>query len=286
MDEKNQTGAWFTIERTEIKDGCGRRVEVPIKLRNSSASKRRFKFSISSSFNQKDEKVEWTIDLDGTKEKEEVASSPAEPKVYSSSIEVEGDRSRAFNLVVGTPKGGFNRDTLDLSISVKSDDGVDQASGRVSVVLAPMIVTLKTTLGAEMQFADDLINKNQKANESGANEVISVMSPIALKGYVFVETMHPDRVAFAAKGIRSYKGMVEGVVKFDEIKHYLTPRPAVTGLDLGSMVELISGPFKGEKAKIMNIDAGKEEVTVQLIESMVPIPVTVKAEALRVLDRK
>jgi LSU ribosomal protein L24A len=51
-------------------------------------------------------------------------------------------------------------------------------------------------------------------------------------------------------------------------------------------VELIDGPFKGEKAKIMSIDSGKEEVTVQLVESMVPIPVTVRAEAIRMLDKK
>jgi transcriptional antiterminator NusG len=51
-------------------------------------------------------------------------------------------------------------------------------------------------------------------------------------------------------------------------------------------VELIDGPFKGERAKIMQIDTSKEEVTVQLVESMVPIPVTVRAEALRMLEEK
>ncbi len=49
---------------------------------------------------------------------------------------------------------------------------------------------------------------------------------------------------------------------------------------------MIDGPFKGEKAKIMSIDTAKEEVTVQLIESMVPIPVTVRAEAIRMLEKK
>ena len=80
--------------------------------------------------------------------------------------------------------------------------------------------------------------------------------------------------------------MVEGDIKLEEIEHYLTPKPAVTGLELGAFVELIDGPFKGEKAKIMSIDSGKEEVTVQLVESMVPIPVTVRAEAIRMLDNK
>ncbi len=286
MDEKNQSAEWLSIAINHAEEGCGRRLEIPIRLRNSSSSKRKFDFRITSTFEQKDEQVEWIVYVDGAKELAEVATSPSDNKVYEATIEVDGDKIRTFNLVVGTPKGGFRGDTLKLDVSVKSEDGQNSSSSKVSVTLTPVIVTLKTTLGAEMQFADDLTNKNQKASEIGGNEVISVMSPIALKGYVFVETMHPDRVAFTARSIRAFKGMVEGIVKFDEIKHYLTPKPAVSGLELGSMVELIAGPFKGEKAKIMNIDAGKEEATVQLIESMVPIPVTVKAEAIRVLDRK
>ena len=78
---------------------------------------------------------------------------------------------------------------------------------------------------------------------------------------------------------------VTGDIDISEIEKYLTPKPAVTGLEMGSLVEIVEGPFKGERAKITAIDAAKEEVTVQLIESMVPIPVTVKAEAIRNMDK-
>ncbi|MCL4333023.1 MAG: transcription elongation factor Spt5 [Candidatus Thermoplasmatota archaeon] len=257
-----------------------------MKLLNSQPSKRKFHIKINPTFEQIDDQVEWVVSIDASREVGEVETSPADPKVFEADIDVESGKSRTFNLVVGTPKGGFRGDTLKLAISVGSEDGLNSTTSNLSITLVPVIVTLKTTLGSEMQFSEDLIKKNQKEGSSGDNEVISIMSPIALKGYVFVEAMHPDRVAFAARGIRSFKGMIEGVVKFEEIAHYLTPRPAVSGLELGSIIELIGGPFKGEKAKITNIDAGKEEVTVQLIESMVPIPVTVKAEAIRVLDRK
>lgn len=118
------------------------------------------------------------------------------------------------------------------------------------------------------------------------NEVLSILSPYEVKGYVFAEVMHPDRVSFIAKGIKGFKGVVAGSIDIEEIAHYLVPKPAVSGLELGAFVELIDGPFKGEKAKIMSIDSNKEEVTVQLVESMVPIPVTVKAEAIRMLDVK
>ena len=63
-------------------------------------------------------------------------------------------------------------------------------------------------------------------------------------------------------------------------------KPPIKGLDIGDIVELISGPFKGEKAKVIRVDKGKEEVTIELIEATVPIPVTVKADYVRILEKK
>lgn len=114
---------------------------------------------------------------------------------------------------------------------------------------------------------------------------MAIMSPYEIKGYFFIETMHVDRVELLARQIRGFKGLVSGEIDISEIEKYLTPKPAVTGLEMGALVEIVEGPFKGERAKITSIDAAREEVTVQLIESMVPIPVTVKAEAIRNLDK-
>jgi len=52
----------------------------------------------------------------------------------------------------------------------------------------------------------------------------------------------------------------------------------------GDIVELIAGPFKGEKAQVNRIDEGKDQVTVELYEATVPIPVTVRGDQIRVLD--
>ncbi|MFB6138155.1 MAG: KOW motif-containing protein, partial [Halobacteriaceae archaeon] len=45
-----------------------------------------------------------------------------------------------------------------------------------------------------------------------------------------------------------------------------------------------AGPFKGEKAQVQRIDEGKDQVTVELYEATVPIPVTVRGDQIRVLD--
>ena len=50
--------------------------------------------------------------------------------------------------------------------------------------------------------------------------------------------------------------------------------------------EIISGPFKREKAKITRIDKQKEDVVVELLEAAVPIPITVKMDAVKVIRRE
>ena len=51
------------------------------------------------------------------------------------------------------------------------------------------------------------------------------------------------------------------------------------------IAEIISGPFKREKCKIARVDHAKEEVVVELLEAAVPIPITVKMDAVKVIRR-
>ena len=55
-------------------------------------------------------------------------------------------------------------------------------------------------------------------------------------------------------------------------------------LEEGQTIEIIAGPFKGEKAKITRVNAAKEEVTVELLEAAVKIPVTIKAENIKIVS--
>ena len=54
----------------------------------------------------------------------------------------------------------------------------------------------------------------------------------------------------------------------------------------GDIVEIIAGPFKRENAKVMRINKQKEEIVVELLESAVPIPITVKMDAVKVIRRE
>ena len=54
----------------------------------------------------------------------------------------------------------------------------------------------------------------------------------------------------------------------------------------GDIVEIIAEPFKKEKAKVLRIDKQKEEVVVSLLGAVVPLPVTIKLDNVKVIRRE
>lgn len=145
----------------------------------------------------------------------------------------------------------------------------------------PSIFVVKTSIGYEKNVADYVYNKAK-----GEDVVYSVMFTPRLKGYLFVEAMDELKLKNAIKNIPHVRGLVKGSTDLPDIEHLLTPKPAIEGMAEGDIVEIVTGPFKGEKARVRHIEEAKEEITVELFESMVPIPITIKADSVRILERK
>jgi transcription termination/antitermination protein NusG len=146
------------------------------------------------------------------------------------------------------------------------------------------IYAVKTTNRAERSVADNI--EKEVRDLRNDIRVMSVIVPDELKGYVLVETDEPlARVQELMERVPSARMVLEGMTSLDEVGHYLTPKPAVSGIDEGTIVELISGPFKGEKAVVKRVDSSKEEITVELYESVLPIPITVRGDNVRIIDR-
>jgi len=292
MENVKSEFEWISFDPKDRDVGCGFSLEMPLAIRNIQSTKRKFNIRISAIFKQRDDLVEWFIESSLLKVKS-VSFSPKDNHPIEEDMDIEPRGVRQGLLTVITPKGGYMEDQVTISFSISSEDGINSFNKSIVLKLVPTIVAIKTTVGNEYAVARDLERKSERdkeersaINRDASNEVLAIMSPFEVKGYIFAETMHPDRVSFISKGIRGYKGMVDGAINLEEIAHYLKPKSVVSGLELGAFVELVDGPFKGEKAKIMSIDTPKEEVTVQLVESMVPIPVTVRAEAIRMLEKK
>jgi len=143
------------------------------------------------------------------------------------------------------------------------------------------IYVVKTTANQERSVANMIAQIARKDK----HEIMALLVPDVLKGYVLVEAPAPEIVDQAIQGIPHARSVIKGVSSFGEVEHFLTPKPAVIGINEGAIIELISGPFKGEKARVKRVDIAKEEITVELFEAMVPIPITVRGDHVRVLSK-
>ncbi|NYT05695.1 MAG: transcription elongation factor Spt5 [Methanomicrobiales archaeon] len=146
------------------------------------------------------------------------------------------------------------------------------------------IYAIKTTAKQERTVADNIA---KAVSEHSEIHVVAVMVPDELRGYVLVES--PDEIALMEQLVEMVphaRAVLHGESTFHEVSHFLVPKPVVAGIEEGTIVELIAGPFKGEKAVVKRVDSGKEEITVELYESMVPIPITVRGDNVRVIDRR
>jgi transcriptional antiterminator NusG len=144
------------------------------------------------------------------------------------------------------------------------------------------IFAVKTTANQERSVANMIAMVTRKE----LLDIRSVLVPEELKGYVLVESPMQEIVEQAITNIPHAKAVVRGASSITEVQHFLAPKPTVTGISEGDIVELTAGPFKGEKARVKRIDEAKEEITVELSEAMVPIPVTVRGDIVRVLSKE
>jgi transcriptional antiterminator NusG len=136
---------------------------------------------------------------------------------------------------------------------------------------------VQTTASQERTVADMIASREEE-------QIHAVLAPESLTSYVMVEADGQGVIERVLEEIPHARKIVPGASDISEVEHFLSPKPDVEGIAEGDIVELIAGPFKGEKAQVQRIDEGKDQVTVELYEATVPIPVTVRGDQIRVLD--
>ncbi|MDI6654553.1 MAG: transcription elongation factor Spt5 [Methanobacteriota archaeon] len=144
------------------------------------------------------------------------------------------------------------------------------------------IFAVRTTIGRERSVADMMTTRTSKEGFM----IYSILVPCEIRGYVLVEAVNKTEIEKSLRGVSHARGVVEGEVAFPDIEKFFVPKPMVTKVDTGDIVELISGPFRGEKARVVRVDLKKEEITVELFEATVPIPVTTRGDSIKVLRKE
>lgn len=143
------------------------------------------------------------------------------------------------------------------------------------------IFALKTTANREDQVAD-FVSSNAKKKKL---PVYSVVKPHGIRGYIFVEAVDKASAEQASFNVPYARGVLKKEIEYVEIEHMLEQIKKEVDIRKSDIVEIISGPFKREQAKITRVDKTKEEVVVELLGAAVPIPITVKMDAVKVIRR-
>lgn len=183
-----------------------------------------------------------------------------------------------------------------------SDDDISAIQNRPTVSqlgdmygdVSSFLYMLKTTIGQEQKIANEI---HARISGTGSlrdvqGEVFSVIHPRLMRGYIFVEASakhHVEKLIGRAGGVttpmRGCSKVLPGEAPLGVVSNYLEPKSATAGIEVGSVVEIRVGHFKGNRARVTGVEEGKEEVTVELFEAAVPIPITMRADNVHVTER-
>lgn len=144
------------------------------------------------------------------------------------------------------------------------------------------IFGLRTAANREDQVVDYLISKLQKRPKG----ILTVIRPHGMRGYIFIEAESKTEAEVVLQGVPYARGLLPHEIPYPEIEHMLEQVKVEMNIRKNDIVEIISGPFKRENAKVIRINKQKEEIVVELLEAAVPIPITIKMDAVKVVRRE
>lgn len=140
------------------------------------------------------------------------------------------------------------------------------------------IFTIRTTVGRENSVMEALGNKVKNM----AVGVQAMLHPDELKGYIFIEGEIAE-IEKVTAGIPHIRGLIRKEVRLDEVKKFLEAKRVEIKINRGDTIEIMGGPFKGEKGKVTRVDEAKSEVTIELLEAAIPIPITVSTDSVKII---
>jgi len=144
---------------------------------------------------------------------------------------------------------------------------------------------VRTNPGKEDKFIDAIENMLSKKENTG---IFAVFRPETVVGYIFVEGESLTKVVDSLRNIPNNKGVIRKPILFNELAKYFEKDGEVVVVHERDVVEIIAGPFKGDKARVIRIVPGKDELVIEPLGMAVPIPITLNKDDIRVVkeDKK
>lgn len=139
-----------------------------------------------------------------------------------------------------------------------------------------MILAVRSTRGREKTVLESLDSKVRALKLN----IKAIFYPQEISGYIFVEGEEKD-IEELVKNVRHVRGLIKRDISPKELEKLLSEEKKEIDLEKGDMVEIISGPFKDELAKVERVDKVNRQIIVELLETAVPIPITIDADIVR-----
>ncbi len=145
-----------------------------------------------------------------------------------------------------------------------------------------MIYIFRVTTGQE-KIVSQMLEKKAKAQKLA---IYSILVPENVKGYLFVEAASENDAVHLSQKTRHVKGILKQNIDISEVEKMVkAEKPAALTIELGDIIEIKSGAFKGDKAKVIKIDDNKDELTVEFMDMAVPIPTTIKRKIAKLFTK-
>jgi len=121
-------------------------------------------------------------------------------------------------------------------------------------------------------------------NSNGGIKIKSIFKPPSMKGTLVVEASSYTDVLKGFENIKYFKKIIPGILSIDDVTRLLEIGKEEEVIEVGDMVEIVSGPFRGMTAKVINIRGEKDKkgAVIQLQDpSAANIPVIVPLSSLK-----
>lgn len=215
------------------------------------------------------------FDINENMEEENLDGGSGNPTSISEDINLESNASESLTDEVESDMQ--ERITTDESVLPEPTSNSNEHA--IEDVTNSKFFAIRITGGQERVVANILHTKITTKKL----RIFSILVLENFKGYIIVEAPDANVAYEALSGVRHVRGQIRGELPFKDIEGYLVKKPVVTDLSVDNMVEVVAGPFKSMKAKVIRVDYEKQEATVVLLDSPYQIPVTVDANYLRKL---
>ncbi|MFP3278398.1 MAG: transcription elongation factor Spt5 [Candidatus Micrarchaeota archaeon] len=144
-----------------------------------------------------------------------------------------------------------------------------------------MYFVIRVTSSQEKITLDILEKKAMKAGLP----IYSMILVEGMRGYLIVEAKNEAACRDLIMNEPHVKGMLPKPLSEEELNKMIEIKRSVQEIGVNDVVEFLSGPFKGYKAKVIKVDPTKDEITVELMDVAVPIPVTTKSNTAKIIEK-